>query len=146
VGNTGKSCLVNSQANCAIHQNKCLRYNNNNIYDICTSFRNDLNTLSFQNIQRLPGSPRQDGANSILSFYATLPSGGIIPKSILATVFIVQQDRILPLDSAIEDQKDSVESELLTPEQIRNAVAILLRNFPVAKVSKTRKYQKKFQR
>jgi hypothetical protein len=28
VGNTGKSCLVSNQSNCAIHKNKCLPYNN----------------------------------------------------------------------------------------------------------------------
>ncbi|CAB4041402.1 Hypothetical predicted protein, partial [Paramuricea clavata] len=98
---------------------------------------NDLKIFASDHIQRLRNSPRQNGTNSILLFYATLPSGnGTVPRSILATIFVKQQERIFSVDSLLENSKESVasgERQVLTLAQNLNTVPIALINFPVAK-------------
>ena len=102
-------------------------------------FRNDLNSLTYENIQRLPNSPTQNGTDSILKFYAELPSGRTIPKSILATIFVEKQNEIFSLDSRLESFTESLtpDERTLTPQQQENAVSISLIHFPVRKVSVT---------
>ena len=88
-------------------------------------------------MQTLPNSSTRNGSGSILEFYATLPNGGTISKSILATIFVEKQNEILSLDSQLEDFTDSftTDERRLTPEQEQNSVPISIRNFPVARVS-----------
>ena len=49
--------------------------------------RNQLDRISFLNVQTLPESPTQDGTDAILSFYVNLPSG-TMPLELLATIFL----------------------------------------------------------
>ena len=48
--------------------------------------RNQLDGISFLNVQTLPESPTQDGTDAILSFYVNLPSG-TMPLELLSTIF-----------------------------------------------------------
>ena len=129
------------------HQRQCLikiknRHNYlfwQNAFYLHALFRADLNGFTAEHIQRLPDSPRQNGTDSVLSFYATLPSGtGTVPKSTLATIFVAQQEKIFSLESVLQNQEDSVESgerRAVTPAQSRNLVPISLINFRATKVS-----------
>ncbi|CAB4025742.1 Hypothetical predicted protein [Paramuricea clavata] len=81
----------------------------------------DVNGLTADHIRRLPNSPTQNGTDSILSFYAVLPSSnGSLPSSVLATIFTSQQDNILSVNSELEDPGESIsssETPALTPTQ-----------------------------
>ena len=107
--------------------------------DIYYSFRYDLNTLTPGHIQLLPNSPTQNGSDSILTFYAALPSGNIIPKHILGTIFVNQQENVLAIESMVQDLDEIFappgEREIVTTQQRENRVPILIFNFPVTKVS-----------
>ena len=115
------------------------KYNGNALTDINYFFRYDLNALTPGLIQLLPDSPTQNGNDSILTFYAALPSGNIIPKHILGTIFVNQQDNILAIESIVQDLDEIFappgEREILTTQQRENRVPILIINFPVTKVS-----------
>ena len=112
-------------------------------YDkLCNITQNDLNSLTYENIQRLPNSPTQNGNDSILKFYASLPSGMIIPKSILATIFVEKQNQILfSLGGTLENFTEifSPDEINLTSQQKENAVPILILNFPVSKFTSLRR-------
>ena len=122
-----------------IHDGFPEKYNDNALTDINYSFRYDLNELTSGHIQLLPDSPTQNGSDSILTFYAALPSGNIIPKHILGTIFVNQQENILAIESMVQDLDEilapSGEREILTTQQRENRVPILIFNFPVTKVS-----------
>ena len=49
--------------------------------------RNQLDGISFLNVQTLPESPTQDGTDAILSFYVNLPSG-TMRLELLSTIFL----------------------------------------------------------
>ena len=102
-------------------------------------FRSDLNGFTSDHIRRLPNSPSPNGTNSILSFYAILPSGsGSLPRSVLATIFTANQDRILSLESQLDDPSESISSSqrtVLTPEQTQNAVPLRIFDITPEKVS-----------
>ena len=102
-------------------------------------FRSDVNGFTSDHIERLPDSPTQNGTNSILSFYAILPSGsGSLSKSALATIFTSNQDRILAVESELENPGDSISSDekpVLTPEQTRNTVPLIIFHILPEKVS-----------
>ena len=102
-------------------------------------FSADVNGFTSDHIRRLPNSPRQNGTDSTLSFYAVLPSGsGSLPKSVLATIFTSQQDSILSVNSELEKPSESIsssETPALTPAQTQNTVAITIFNFKSGKVS-----------
>ena len=100
-------------------------------------FSAQLGKINFLNVQTSPNSPTQNGPDSFLELFASLPNGGTIPKSILATIFVEKQNEILSLDSQLEDFTDSftTDERMLTPEQQQNAVPISILNFPVARVS-----------
>ena len=86
----------------------------------------------------MPEYPIQNGDDAILSFFANPTSGAIIPKHILGTIFIKQQETILTLESTVEDLREIFaggESVNLTDQQRMNEVPISLINFPFAKVS-----------
>ena len=101
--------------------------------------RNDLNSLTSSNIHLLPGSPTQNGIDSILMFYAELPNGRILPRRILGTIFAKQQEQIFSLPSDVEDLDDILvpvgERENLTVQQRENRVPISVLNLPVRRVS-----------
>ena len=122
-----------------IHDGFLEKYNDNALTDINYSFRYDLNELTPGRIQLLPDSPTQNGSDSILTFYAALPSGNFIPKHILGTIFVNQQENVLAIESMVQDVDEIFappgEREILTTEQRENRVPILIINFPVAKVS-----------
>ena len=103
------------------------------------SFRYDLNELTPGHIQLLPNSPAQNGNDSILTFYAVLSSGNIIPKHILGTIFVNQQENILAIESMVQDLDEifapSGDRKILTVQQRENTVPILISNFPATKVS-----------
>ena len=115
------------------------QYNGNALTCINYSFRYDLNELTPGHIQLLPDSPAQNGSDSILTFYAALPSGNIIPKHILGTIFVNQQENILAIESIVQDLDEIFvppgEREVLTTQQRENRVPILIIYFSVAKVS-----------
>ncbi|XP_028416182.1 uncharacterized protein LOC114539806 [Dendronephthya gigantea] len=97
---------------------------------LCNISQDDLKNFTSKNIRRLPGSPEQDGPNSILKFYATLPGGkGTVPKSVLATVFVEQQNNIFSVDSELQNQEQSIgaEQRVLSPAQKRNNVTLSLK-------------------
>ena len=105
-------------------------------------YSDELDRLTPANITRLPNSPRQNGSDSILSFYAVLPSGRTLPRSTLASIFVANREEIFSLDSILENQEDTVppsERPVLNPQQDENRVAIALINFPVRKVRKCEK-------
>ena len=101
--------------------------------------RADVNGFTADDIRRLPGSPMQDGNDSILSFYAALPSGsGSLARSVLATIFTTQQEKILSLNSELQNANDSIsssETPVLSTEQNQNKVPITIFNFEPKKVS-----------
>ena len=103
-------------------------------------FRYDLNHLTPGHVQLLPNSPAQqfDG-DSILTFYAILPSGNIIPKHILGTIFVNQQENILANEITVQNLTEIYapvsKRENLTIQQHENRVAILLLNFRASRVS-----------
>ncbi|CAB3993946.1 Hypothetical predicted protein [Paramuricea clavata] len=107
--------------------------------DICNISDADVNGFTSDHIRRLPNSPTQNGTDSILSFYAVLPSGsGSLPSSVLATIFTSQQDNILSVNSELENPGESISSSqtpALTPTQTQNIVAITIFNFKSAKVN-----------
>ena len=98
-----------------------------------------MNGFTSDHIERLPDSPTQNGTNSILSFYAILPSGsGSLSKSVLATIFTSNQDRILAVESELQNPGDSIsndEKPVLTPEQTRNTVPLMIFHILPEKVS-----------
>ena len=106
--------------------------------DVNYFFRYDLNELTPGHIHLLPNSPTQHGSDSILTFYAALPSGNIIPKHILGTVFVNQQENILTIESMVQDLNEifapTGEREILTTQQRENRVPILIISFPITKV------------
>ena len=122
-----------------IHDGFPEKCNDNALTDINYSFRYDLNELTPGHIQLLPDSPAQNGSDSILTFYAALPSGNIIPKHILGTIFVNQQENILAIESMVQDLDEILappgEREILPTQQRENRVPILIINFPVTKVS-----------
>ena len=103
------------------------------------SFRYDLNALTPGHIQLLPNSPTQNGSDSILTFYAALPSGNIIPKHILGTIFVNRQENILAIENMVQDLDEIFappgDREILTVQQRENRVPILILYFPATKVS-----------
>jgi hypothetical protein len=103
------------------------------------AFSADVNGFTSDHIRRLPNSPRQNGTDSILSFYAVLPSGsGSLPSSVLATIFTQQQDNILSVNSELENPGESISISLtpaLTAAQNQNIVAVIIFNFEPVKVS-----------
>jgi hypothetical protein len=103
------------------------------------AFSADVNGFTSDHIRKLPNSPRQNGTDSILSFYAVLPSGsGSLPRSVLATIFTSQQDSILSVNSELENPSESIssgETPALTLAQTQNTVAITIFNFKSGKVS-----------
>ncbi|XP_028408014.1 uncharacterized protein LOC114530617 [Dendronephthya gigantea] len=106
--------------------------------NICNISEVVSNAFTADNIQRLPDSPTQNGTDSILSFYATLPpdGSGSLPKSVLATIFTSEQEDILSLDSELENPDESVpssETPVLTTPQRDNLVPITIFNFKRAK-------------
>ena len=119
--------------------NEIERHNYNAITNIKNFFRYDLNALTPGYIHLLPNSPTQNGSDSILTFYAALPSGNIIPKHILGTIFVNQQENILAIEIIVQDVDEIFappgEREILTPQQRENRVPILIINFRVEKVS-----------
>ena len=81
-----------------------------------------IDDISFLNVQTLPKSPTQDGADIILSFFVNLP-GGTMPLEILYEIFSSSPDII--------SQKTSVDSRPstnpnLTNEQMENLVELSL--------------------
>ena len=103
------------------------------------SFRDDLSGFTADHIRRLPNSPEQNGTDAILKFYAILPSGkGTVPRSVLATIFVVQQKNIFSVDSELQGRDQSIkpgERVALSPEQKRNNVSLSLKNFKAERVS-----------
>jgi hypothetical protein len=65
-----------------------------------------------------------------------LTSGRIIPKTILATIFVERREKIFSLDSSLEDFTESFTSDetVLTAEQQNNTVPIAIINFLLSKV------------
>ena len=117
-----------------------VKQNNDNVLiGINYSFRYDLNELTPGHVQLLPNSPAQNGSDSILTFYAVLPSGNIIPKHILGTIFVNQQENILVIESMVQDVDEIFaplgDREILTVQQRENRVPILILYFPATKVS-----------
>ena len=111
-----------------------------NIDYVHFAFSADLNGFTSDHIRRLPNSPTQNGTDSILSFYALLPSGsGLLPSSVLATIFTSHQDKILSgVDSELQQPRISIastETPALTPTQTQNIVLIIIFNFRPGKVS-----------
>ena len=111
-----------------------------NIDYVHFAFSADLNGFTSDLIRRLPNSPTQSGTDSILSFYALLPSGsGLLPSSVLATIFTSHQDKILSgVDSELQQPIISIastETPALTPTQTQNIVLIIIFNFRSGKVS-----------
>ena len=106
---------------------------------LSTFLRNDLNNVTSSNIHLLPDSPRQDGNDSILVFYAEFLSGRILLKHILGTIFAKQQEQILSLPSELQDLDDILapagERENLTVQQRESGVPISVLNLPVTRVS-----------
>ena len=119
--------------------NEIERHNYNTITNIKNFFRYDLNALTPGHIQFLPNSPTQNGNDSILTFYAALPSGNIISKHILGTIFVNQQESILAIENMVQDLDEIFappgEREILTTQQRENRVPILIINFLFTKVS-----------
>ena len=115
------------------------KYNGIVLTVIYYSFRYNLNALTPGHIQLPPNSPTQNGSDSILTFYAALPSGNIIPKHILGTIFVNQQENVLAIESMVQDLDEIFaplgERETLTTQQRENRVPVLIYNFPVTKVS-----------
>ena len=81
--------------------------------------RDQLNGINFLNVQILPDSPTQNGADAILSFFVNLPSG-TMPLEVLITIFttsdpviITQQNSVTP--SPNRDLRD---------DQIQNLVEL----------------------
>ena len=108
---------------------------------VFVSFSDDLNSLNYIYIKRLPGTPEADGYNSILSFYVTLESGRTIPLVILTSIYVAQQEKIFSVQSALINQADRLPiPEAVTPQQIRNAVRISLSNIPLRKVRRSKLY------
>ena len=74
-----------------------------------------------------------------MTFYAILPSGNIIPKHILGTIFVNQQETILANEITVQNLTEIYapvsERENLTIQQRENRVAILLFDFRASRVS-----------
>ena len=106
-----------------------------------------MNGFTSDHIRRLPNSPTQNGNDSILSFYAVLPSSnGSLPSSVLATIFTSQQDNILSVNSELEDPGESIsssETPPLTSTQTQNRVAITIFKLKSGKVSGKHVYSDK---
>ena len=80
----------------------------------------------------------QNGSDTILTFYAALRSGKIIPKHILGTIYIKQQENILTKENIILELDDILAPDgrqNLTRQQSANLVQISLKRFPIAKVT-----------
>ena len=122
-----------------IHDGFPEKYTDNAITNIKNFFRYNLNALTPGHIQLLQNSPTQNGGDSILMFYAALPSGNIIPKHILGTIFVNQQENILAIENMVQDLGEILaspgERETLTVRQRENRVPILIIDFPFTKVS-----------
>ena len=105
------------------------------------SFSDDLSSLNYIYIKRLPDTPEADGDNSILSFYVTLESGRTMPLVILASIYVAQQEKIFSVESALINQTDRLPTpEEVTPRQIGNTVKISLSNIPLQKVRRSKLY------
>ena len=85
--------------------------------------RAQLDGISFLNVQPLPESPTQNGADAILSFFVNLP-GGTMPLDLLTTIFVSLPNII------------SRRSSAYVTEDIRNnTVSVLLRNYEADQVT-----------
>ena len=80
----------------------------------------------------------QNDSDTILTFYAALRSGKIIPKHTLGTIYIKQQENILTNENIILELDDILAPDgrqNLTRQQSANLVQISLKRFPIAKVT-----------
>ena len=84
--------------------------------------RAQLDDISFLNVQTLPESPTQDGADIVLSFFVNLP-GGTMPLETLTAIFSSSPDVISQQTNV--DSRPSTNPNL-TNEQMDNLVELSL--------------------
>ncbi|CAB4041969.1 Hypothetical predicted protein [Paramuricea clavata] len=91
-----------------------------NISEISCHYSDQLAEIGLLNVQILPGSPTQDGADAILSFFVELPSG-TIPSNLLTTIFttspniVPQQTSVVNLTLSQNPDLTNAETENLIP-------------------------------
>ena len=111
------------------------------ICSMFVSFSDDLSSLNYIYIKRLPDTPEADGDNSILSFYVTLESGRTMPLAILASIYVAQQEKIFSVQSALVNEADRLPTpDVVTPQQSGNTVRISLSNIRIEKVRRSKLY------
>ena len=91
-------------------------------------FREDLEGLTYLNIELLPNSPSQNGSDSVLAFFVDLPSsGGTLPKHILASIFSIEKNNILSLPSSLQTPLQLTQTS--TPTNTGSLVELTIHRF-----------------
>ena len=104
-----------------------------NIILVTIIFREDSSQLTYLNIQELTNSPSQNGSDTRLAYYVDLPSGGTMPKHILATIFVFKKRDILSQNSSLVTSP-LPDARVLTPAQQENLVGLQVLALPINEV------------
>ena len=108
-------------------------------YCMCLSlFRNDA-SFTHDHVQRVPGSPRENGGVYELTFYVDYPGGGTMSLNILLLIMSVQLDFIATNSqlsiSLLTTAAPPTMARNITEDNRVNALSILLTNFTATEVS-----------
>ena len=100
------------------------------------SFRNDA-SFTFAHIQRVPGSPTQNGTNASIEFYVEYPGGGTMSQEILILIMSQQLDSIgsnVQLDLGLVTIIVLETPPPPTEDNTGNAVTVVLKDFDADQV------------
>ena len=100
------------------------------------SFRNDA-SFTFAHIQRVPGSPTQNGTNVSIEFYVEYPGGGTMSQEILILIVSQQLDSIgsnVQLDLGLVTIIVPETPPPPTEDNTGNAVTVVLKDFDADQV------------
>ena len=101
-------------------------------------FRNDA-SFTHDHVQRVPGSPRENGGVYELTFYVDYPGGGTMSLDILLLIMSVQLDFIATNSqlsiSLLTTAATPTIPRNITEDNRVNALSILLKNFTATEVS-----------
>ena len=100
--------------------------------------RNDA-SFTLAHVQRVEGSPSQDGDNTAIEFYVTYPDGTTMSEEVL---ILIMNEKLASIGTCAK-----MNLTLVTPEiptrlpidlEIENAVSVVLANFQADQVCKSR--------
>jgi hypothetical protein len=94
-----------------------------NISEIYIYYSDQLAEIGLLNVNILPGSPTQDGADAIFSFFVDLP-GGTMPSNLLTTIFTTSPN-IVPQETSVVNSTLS-QNAILTDAETENLIELTI--------------------